>query len=44
MGLANEWVKYDTKWGRQQSYYIPLMSSAAGQVTRRATFRAATAA
>lgn len=31
MGLANEWVDYDTKWGRSTSYYIPLMSSVRGQ-------------
>jgi|GEM_PF-6823114 len=31
MGLANEWVQYDTKWGRQKSYYIPLMSSLRGR-------------
>ncbi|AJP71148.1 hypothetical protein TS85_03900 [Sphingomonas hengshuiensis] len=31
MGLANEWVQYDTKWGKQQSYYIPLLSSYRGQ-------------
>ncbi|WP_033922742.1 filamentous haemagglutinin family protein [Sphingomonas sp. 37zxx] len=31
MGLADEWVDYDTKWGRSQSYYIPLMSSVRGQ-------------
>ncbi len=30
MGLANEWVVYDTKWQRQRSYYIPLMSSQKG--------------
>lgn len=31
MGLANEWVVYSTKWGKQNNYYIPLMSSARGQ-------------
>jgi filamentous hemagglutinin family protein len=31
MGLANQWVVYDTKWGNQQDYYIPLMSSARGK-------------
>ncbi|MES2054831.1 MAG: filamentous hemagglutinin family protein [Pseudomonadota bacterium] len=31
MGLANQWVQYDTKWGRQRSYYIPLMSSVQGK-------------
>lgn len=31
MGLANEWTVYDTKWGKQTSYYIPLMSSARGR-------------
>lgn len=31
MGLANEWVDYDTKWGTQTSYYIPLMSSVQGK-------------
>ncbi|HZF46789.1 MAG TPA: hypothetical protein VEZ26_10655, partial [Sphingomonadaceae bacterium] len=31
MGLANEWVEYDTKWGKSTSYYIPLMSSVRGQ-------------
>jgi filamentous hemagglutinin family protein len=30
MGLANEWVEYDTKWGKQTTYYIPLMSSVQG--------------
>lgn len=31
MGLANEWVVYDPKWGLQQTYYIPLMSSVQGK-------------
>lgn len=31
MGLANEWVVYDTKWGKQTSYYIPLVSSVQGK-------------
>jgi filamentous hemagglutinin family protein len=31
MGLANEWVQYDTKWGEQTTYYIPLLSSYKGQ-------------
>ncbi|WP_168355814.1 filamentous haemagglutinin family protein [Sphingomonas gei] len=31
MGLANEWVDYDTKWGKQTAYYIPLMSSVQGK-------------
>ncbi|WP_158298756.1 filamentous haemagglutinin family protein [Sphingomonas psychrotolerans] len=31
MGLANEWVDYDTKWGKQTGYYIPLMSSVQGK-------------
>ncbi|RYG37707.1 MAG: filamentous hemagglutinin N-terminal domain-containing protein, partial [Burkholderiales bacterium] len=31
MGLANEWVVYSTKWGKQKNYYIPLMSSARGK-------------
>lgn len=31
MGLANEWVDYDAKWGKSTSYYIPLMSSVRGQ-------------
>lgn len=31
MGLANEWVDYDTKWGKQTKYYIPLMSSVQGK-------------
>jgi len=31
MGLANEWVDYDSKWGTQTSYYIPLMSSVQGK-------------
>ncbi|MCW4460663.1 filamentous hemagglutinin family protein [Sphingomonas sp. BT-65] len=31
MGLANEWVQYDVKWGRQKTYYIPFMSSTLGR-------------
>ncbi|MGI9375781.1 MAG: filamentous hemagglutinin family protein [Tsuneonella suprasediminis] len=31
MGLANEWVVYDPKWGKQETYYVPLMSSSSGQ-------------
>lgn len=31
MGLANQYTVYDTKWGRQQDYYIPLMSSSVGK-------------
>jgi filamentous hemagglutinin family protein len=31
MGLANQWTQYDTKWGRQRDYYIPLMSSVQGK-------------
>ncbi len=31
MGLANEWTRYDSKWGKQQSYYIPLFSSSVGR-------------
>ncbi|WP_411818607.1 filamentous haemagglutinin family protein [Hyphococcus sp. DH-69] len=31
MGLADQWVDYDTKWGLQTTYYIPLVSSSRGQ-------------
>lgn len=31
MGLANEWVQYDVKWGKQRTYYIPFMSSTLGR-------------
>ncbi|MFZ0269946.1 filamentous haemagglutinin family protein [Caulobacter sp.] len=31
MGKANEWVQYDTKWGKSQTYYIPLISSLQGK-------------
>lgn len=31
MGLANEWVQYDVKWGKQKTYYIPFMSSTLGR-------------
>lgn len=31
MGLANEWTRYDTKWGKQKTYYIPFMSSTVGR-------------
>ncbi|MGH8445813.1 MAG: filamentous hemagglutinin N-terminal domain-containing protein, partial [Solimonas sp.] len=31
MGLANQWVVYDPKWGKQSTYYIPLMSSIQGK-------------
>lgn len=31
MGLANEWVQYDVKWGKQKSYAIPFMSSTLGR-------------
>jgi filamentous hemagglutinin family protein len=31
MGLANEWTQYDTKWGKQETYYIPLISSVQGK-------------
>ncbi|MCI4644724.1 MAG: filamentous hemagglutinin family protein [Hyphomonadaceae bacterium] len=27
MGLANEWVTYDLKWGQQTKYNVPLVSS-----------------
>ena len=30
MGLANQWTQYDTKWGKQRDFYIPLMSSVQG--------------
>ncbi|AKM07749.1 filamentous hemagglutinin N-terminal domain-containing protein [Pelagerythrobacter marensis] len=31
MGLADQWVDYDTKWGKQRTYYVPLMSSSRGR-------------
>ncbi|RXZ66311.1 filamentous hemagglutinin N-terminal domain-containing protein [Pelagerythrobacter rhizovicinus] len=31
MGLADQWVDYDTKWGKQKTYYVPLVSSARGR-------------
>lgn len=31
MGLANEWTRYDAKWGKQKTYYIPFMSSTIGR-------------
>lgn len=31
MGLADQWVDYDTKWGQQKTYHIPLVSSARGR-------------
>ncbi|WP_165186547.1 filamentous haemagglutinin family protein [Caulobacter soli] len=31
MGLANQWTQYDTKWGKSQTFYIPLISSLQGK-------------
>jgi filamentous hemagglutinin family protein len=31
MGLANQWTVYDTKWGKQTTYNIPLMTATQGR-------------
>ncbi|WAC49187.1 filamentous hemagglutinin family protein [Asticcacaulis sp. SL142] len=31
MGLANQWTVYDTKWGQQTTYNIPLMTATQGK-------------